>query len=118
MNPMKSDDKLELALRKMAEEHRAELPSPGLLWWRAQVVRKQREKERIERPLLVMKKLAAMVTGAVLVALGAENSAQLRSMMRDDSWFVAPTLVLTLSAVLFFGVFAVWTRRARSKQQH
>jgi len=114
---MKNDDMLELSLKKMAEEYRPQLPSPGLLWWRAQLVRKQRDKERIERPMRAMRQLATILLGALFVALVAENSAQLKNVMRDNSWFLMPALVLTMAAVLFLAVFSRWPGRSRAKQE-
>ena len=51
---MNDEFELDSLLRRMADSHQAELPSPGLIWWRAQILRKQTEKERIERPLLII----------------------------------------------------------------
>ena len=113
---MKNDDMLELSLKRMAEEHRPQLPSAGLLWWRAQLVRRQQDQERIERPMRVMRQLATIFAVALLVALVAENSAQLKNVMRDNSWFLMPALVLTTAAVLFLTMFSRWPGRSRAKQ--
>src|SRR5215472_13688401 len=67
---MNNELELDSLLKRMADSHQAELPSPGLIWWRAQVQRKQKEKERIERPLMIMRGVAAAAcVGAFLVFL-------------------------------------------------
>lgn len=114
---MKTDDLLQRSLKKMAEEHRPQLPSPGLLWWRAQLVRKQEDKERIERPMRVMRQVATILVGALFVALVAENSAQLKNVMRSNGWFLMPALVLTMAAALFLAVLSRWPDRSRAKQE-
>jgi hypothetical protein len=60
---------LDLLIKKMAAEHQPELPSPGLVWWRAQILKKQAEKERIERPVIIMRMVAAVMCVAVVVGL-------------------------------------------------
>ena len=65
---MNNDFEFDALIKKMAAEHQPELPSPGLIWWRAQIVRKQAEKERVERPVTIMRMIAVAV--CLLVALG------------------------------------------------
>jgi hypothetical protein len=54
-------DEMELTslLKKMAAAHSAELPDANAIWWRAQLLRKQQQKEKSERPLLFMQLLSA-----------------------------------------------------------
>ena len=59
---MNNDFEFDSLIKKMAAEHQPELPSPGLIWWRAQIFKKQAEKERIERPLTIMRLVAAAVS--------------------------------------------------------
>jgi len=66
---MNNNFEFDSLIKKMAAQHQPELPSAGLIWWRAQILKKQQEKERIELPLVVMRVLAAMVCIAVIVAL-------------------------------------------------
>jgi hypothetical protein len=90
MKLMKNDTTLDQLLKEMAADHRPQLPSPGLIWWRAQLYRKQKEKERIERPLIVMQQVAAITSGTVLVALFADNFGQMQTVIRNNSWFLMP----------------------------
>jgi len=67
-----NDSQLDFLLKNMASGHQPELPSPSLVWWRAQIQKKLAEKQRVERPLVVMRMLAMVVcvaaSGAVLAA--------------------------------------------------
>ena len=66
---MNNDFEFDSLIKKMAADHKPELPSPGVIWWRAQILKKQAEKERIERPFTIMRALAAVLCLAVVVAL-------------------------------------------------
>ena len=65
---MNNDSQLDVLFKNMASEHRPELPSPGLIWWRAQIQKRLADKERIERPMMIMR-MVAVVAGLV-IALG------------------------------------------------
>lgn len=66
-----NDDQLDLLIREMAQQHQAELPSPGLIWWRAQIQKKLAAKERIERPLIIMRVLTWAICLMAFVAIVA-----------------------------------------------
>ena len=68
-----NDSDLDAILKQMATEHLPQLPSPGLIWFRAQIVRKAWQKERIERPLVVMRGLAGLTGAVILLLLIAGN---------------------------------------------
>jgi hypothetical protein len=74
---MNNEFELDSLLKRMADSHQAELPSPGLIWWRAQVQRKQKEKERIERPLMIMRGVAAAACGAAFLVFLVSSWGQL-----------------------------------------
>jgi hypothetical protein len=66
--PMNNKDlQLNSMIQQMAQQHRPDLPSPGVIWWRAQIQKKFAEQHRIERPLVIMRMLAGIV-GLVVVA--------------------------------------------------
>jgi predicted membrane protein len=98
---MMNDAELEAVLKRMAAEHRPEIPSAGLIWFRSQIARKQLEKRRIERPLLVMRGLAAAISAVVLVALIVGNWGQV---VDGRSWFVLPMLLLTVVGAIASGL--------------
>jgi hypothetical protein len=66
---MNNDFEFDSFIKKMAADHQAELPSPGAIWWRAQILKRQAEKERIERPFTIMRALAAVLCLIVVVSL-------------------------------------------------
>ncbi len=93
-----NDAEFDAILKKMAAEHRAELPSPGLVWFRAQIARKRREKERIERPLAVMGGLSGLVCVVLFVVFAAGSWGQIRDVAVQQSWFLLSVLLLALAA--------------------
>lgn len=66
-----TDNQLNFLIRNMAQRHQAELPSPGLIWWRAQIQKKLAAKERIERPMMIMRVLVWAVCLMAFVAIVA-----------------------------------------------
>jgi hypothetical protein len=95
---MNNEFELDSLLKQMADSHRAELPSPGLIWWRAQILRKRREKERIERPLIIMRGVAAATCVAALVLFLVNSWGQLE--LPVASRFLLPLVVTVLAATL------------------
>jgi hypothetical protein len=93
-------------------EHRPQLASPGLIWFRAQIVRKAWQKERIERPLVVMRGLAGL-TGAVILLLLVAGKGQMQDAMDHRSWFLLPLLLLTITASLASGAILLWSTAKR-----
>lgn len=63
------DVQLNALIQQMAEQHQPELPSAGVIWWRAQVLRKMEETKRVERPMTIMRFLAGSVALLVPVYL-------------------------------------------------
>ena len=113
---MRNDSDLDAILKQMATEHRPQLPSPALIWFRAQIVRRARQKERIERPLVVMRGLAGLAGGVILLLLVASNWGQMQDEMDHRRWFLLSFLlltVLTVTASLASGVILLWSRAKR-----
>ena len=106
---MRNDSDLDALLKQMAAEHRPQLPSPGLIWFRAQLLRKARQKERIERPLVVMRLLILIACVVLLPVLVAANWGQMRDAMNHQSSFLLPSLLLTLTASLASGAILLWS---------
>jgi hypothetical protein len=105
---MRNDFDLDAILKQMATEHRPQLPSPGLIWFRAQIVRKTRQKERIERPLVVMRGLAGLTGAVILLVFVAGNWGQMLDAM-DHRRFLVPLLLLTVTASLASGAILLWS---------
>jgi hypothetical protein len=107
-----NDADLDAMLKQMATEHRPQLPSPGLIWFRAQLVHKARQKERIERPLVVMRGLASLIGAVLMFALVAVNWREFQDTMDNQRSFVLP-LLLTVTASLASGALLLWSRAKR-----
>lgn len=97
---MNDNSQLDSLLKQMAEDHRPELPSPGLIWWRAQILRKQHERARIERPVLIMRMVAAAVCLVVFASLMASNWPQFQALLGRETWLLLPFGVVVLTASL------------------
>ena len=108
-----SDSDLDAILKQMATEHRPQLPSPGLIWFRAQIVRKARQKERIERPLVVMRRLVGLAGSVIFLLLVASNWGQMQDAMNHGRWFLLPLLLLTVIASLASAVILFWSPAKR-----
>jgi hypothetical protein len=85
---MNNEPQLDSLLKRMAEDHRPELPSSGLIWWRAQILRKQQEQARIERPVMIMRRLATAVCLAMLFAWVVSGEQQSQIWLGRPSWFL------------------------------
>jgi hypothetical protein len=99
---MSNDRELDFLIKGMAAEHRPELPSPGLIWWRAQILKKQAEKERIERPVTIMRRVALGFCVMLLAGLWMSQTDAIRAMFGEA---VLPVVPLLLAAVVIGAVF-------------
>jgi hypothetical protein len=95
---MNDDSQLDLLLKKTAEEHHPQLPSPSLIWWRAQILRKQEEQARVERPVIIMR-MVAMVACVVLIAALVIANRDMFSTL-GANWLLLPLGGLVLAASL------------------
>ena len=105
---MGNDSDLDVILKQMATEHRPRLPSPGLIWFRAQLVRKARQKERIELPLVVMRVLTALIGALLLLVFVAANWVEIRDAIHQ-SGLLSPLLFLTITASLLSATILLWS---------
>ena len=112
---MTNEPQLDSLLKRMAEAHRPELPSPDLIWWRAQILRKQEQKRRIERPLVLMRLAAAAVCLVSSLALLAANQQLLKEAVGDVGW-ILPLGIAVLAVFLLSTIVLFWrpAKRARS----
>ena len=98
------DRQLDSLLQQMANAREPQIPNAGQIWFRAQVLRKARQRERIERPLIVMRGVAVAVSLAAMLVYGSFDS--LRAAM--DGWLVLPLAGLTLVAGLALAAIFYW----------
>jgi hypothetical protein len=97
---MNNDPQLDLLIRKMAQEHQAHLPSPGLVWWRAQIQKKFAEKERVERPLMIMRTVAVIVCVGIMTGALLMNWRQIASVLDQGQTMALFTFAIAAGAVL------------------
>jgi hypothetical protein len=110
---MNNDRDLELLIKQMAADHQPELPGPGLIWWRAQLLRKQAEQERIERPAIIMRMIAAATCVVVMLALGASQGRTLWSALTGSSLLVFLPVLLGGLALTAIVLALLWRITAR-----
>ena len=98
---MNNDFELDSLIKKMAADHEPELPSPGVIWWRAQILKKQAEKERIERPFTIMRALAAILCLLVVAGLWISQGNAISAILNRAGGF--PFAFLVAGAVIGIG---------------
>src|SRR5258707_13124258 len=108
---MNNDFEFDSLIKKMAADHQPELPSPGVIWWRAQILKKQAEKERIERPFTIMRALAAVLCLVVVVSLWISQGDAISVILNSDGGF--PFAFLVAGVVIGIGCIGLmwWTAR-------
>lgn len=108
---MNNDLEFASLIKKMAAEHQPELPSPDAIWWRAQILKKQAEKRRIERPVTMMRIAAAAFFLLLLVGLWISEAGSMRDALGQLGVFPFVSLLLA-GAVMGLVVMALmwWTK--------
>ena len=97
-------------IKQMAAEHQPELPSPDAIWWRAQILKKQAEKQRIERPVTIMRMAATALFLLAVVWLWIKEAGSMRDALARLGAFPFVPLLLA-GAVMGLVVMALmwWT---------
>jgi hypothetical protein len=99
-----NDHQLDLLIKHMAQQHQANLPSPSLVWWRAQIQRKLAEKQRIERPMVIVPIIAWVVCLAAVGGIAAWNWRDIAPIVSSGQVSVLFTLgSLAAAAVIMAG---------------
>lgn len=98
-----NDSDLDIILKQMATERRPQLPNPGLIWFRAEIVRKARQKEQIERPLVVMRELTGFAGAVILLSLVTPKWGQIQDSTNHRGWLLLLLLFLTGAVLLASG---------------
>lgn len=96
----------------------AQPASPGLLWWRAQIRRKNAALERVMQPVVVAEKVAAMIVILAFVVLllwrRADVSGWLASIWGPlSSMALLPMLLGTIATLAIFGGVAVYLLKTK-----
>ena len=101
---MNNDSQLDFLIKNMARQHQPELPSPGLIWWRAQIQKKLAEKERIERPIMIMRIAAVAVCLGMVLGFVVANRQQVGvEMGKGPSGLLLVLGILVVTAFVFAG---------------
>lgn len=96
-----------------------QLPSPGLLWWRAQVRRRNAAIERVTRTIAVAEVVAVLLVVAAAVALVEWQGQHLAGWLSNvwgplASFAQAPGLLtLGFATLVIFGGFALYLLKAK-----
>lgn len=109
---MTDESQLDSLLKQMANEHRPELPSPDLIWWRAQIVRKQEQRKRIEQPIVVMRLVAIVACIAVCLGVVAAYWQVFQEVVANTGWMLLP---LGIAALALCTVSALLVRSPSSR---
>jgi len=97
----------------------ARLPAPGIVWWRAQVRRRNAALASVMRPVAVAEKIAVVVLLVAVIALGVWQHAQVTEWLSNifgplSGVTQLPWLLLALVGTLVIcGVFAVYLFTAK-----
>lgn len=119
------NDYLQGQARSARAEAAKELPSPGLIWWKAQILAKRETVERATRPILVFEKFAYLGGALSLVGLAIWNwpavehglaplrAAWVQMSSLGATPFLNPFLYLSagflaLLVLLIFALYVVW----------
>jgi hypothetical protein len=121
---MNNDFEFDSLIKKMAAghqlehqtAHQPELPSPGVIWWRAQILKKQAEAERIERPVKIMRALSVIISLVVVAELWISQGSGIRSIFSVDGFPFVPMLIAGAVIGLGFIGLLLWST-ARFKRQ-
>jgi hypothetical protein len=110
-----NDVQFDSLIKQMAQDHQPQLPDPGIIWWRAQILKKQANKERIERPLVFMRLAAPTVCVAVVLRFLIASWRQAQPAANDARVsFLMPLLVISaLGCAVLLGLLA-WSPASKT----
>jgi hypothetical protein len=114
---MNNDFEFDSLVKNMAMEHQPVLPSPGVIWWRAQILKKQAEAERIERPAKIMRAFAVIISLVVLAGLwGSAANGSHGSFTRMELFPLA--LLVIVGAAIGIGFLGITLRNTARFKNH
>ena len=92
--------------------------SPSLLWWRAQIRRKNAELERVMQPVVVAEKVAAMIVILAFLTLLLWRRADVSSWLAGvwtplSNMTLLPVLLGTVATLAIFGGVAVYLLKTK-----
>lgn len=99
---MSNDFQFDALIKKMADDHQPQLPSPGLIWWRAQVRKKLEAKARVERPMAIMRMVVSAVGAALLLGLVVANWLTFHAGAQQSNLILLLALAVATAAAIIF----------------
>jgi len=113
---MNNDFEFDSLVKNMAMEHQPELPSPGVIWWRAQILKKQAKAERIERPAKIMRAFAVIISLVVVAGLWSNEVNGTHGITRVELF---PLMLLVfVGAVIGIGFLGIALRSSARFKNH
>lgn len=114
-NADNNDVQFDSLLKQMAQDHQPQLPDPGIIWWRARILKKQADRERIERPLVFMRLAAPTVCVAVLLGFLTASWKQAEPAASPAHVaFLGPLLVLGALGCALLVALLVWSPASKA----
>ena len=111
---MNNDFELDSLIKKMAADHQPELPSPGVIWWRAQILKKQAEKERIERPFTIMRALALVLCVAIVAGLWLSQADGISAFLSRLGGYPAAAILIAMVGIGIGCIGLIWWKASEA----
>lgn len=111
---MNNDFEFDSLIKKMAADHQPELPSPGVIWWRAQILKKQAEKERIERPFTIMRALALVLCVAIVAALWFSHADGISAILSRSGGYPVVAILIAMVAIGIGCIGLIWWKASEA----
>lgn len=112
---MNNDFEFDSLIKKMAADHQPELPTPGVIWWRAQILKKQAEKERIERPLTIMRLLAVVACLAIVAGLGFSHADGITDIVNRAGGYPIAAILIAMVMIGIGCVGLIWWKASEAR---
>jgi len=112
---MNNDFEFDSLIKKMAADHQPELPTPGVIWWRAQILKKQAEKERIERPLTIMRLLAVVACLAIVAGLWFSHADGISAILSRAGGYSVPAILIAMVMIGIGCVGLIWWKASEAR---
>ena len=112
---MNNDFEFDSLIKKMADDHQPELPTPGVIWWRAQILKKQAEKERIERPLTIMRLLAVVACLAIVAGLGFSHADGITAILNRAGGYPIAAIFIAMVMIGIGCVGLIWWKASEAR---
>jgi hypothetical protein len=111
---MNNDLEFDSLIKKMAGDHQPELPSPGVIWWRAQILKKQAEKERIEHPYTIMRFLSMVLCLLFVIGLWISQADGIRAIFSRAEGFPFVSILIAMVMIGIGCIGLIWWKASEA----